>query len=196
MAGGLRPRLQQHLNRSTIPHLIIKAYDNGYNIVHHGLLATCAIPTAANVPNIRAVLIALEAIFHWVFWSFAQENNDYSLPPRATWDPSRLPWGGANSHNPMLGKVAGEFDLTAEERVELAATKKAHKMSQSNARYANMTPEQKKAKMVMTEAQKLRKKAYHAARYQKLTPEERKAKVAHEKVLRHARSAVKKAKGK
>lgn len=96
----------------------------------------------------------------------------------------------------MLGKVAGEFDLTAEERVELAATKKAHKMSQSNARYANMTPEQKKAKMVMTEAQKLRKKAYHAARYQKLTPEERKAKVAHEKVLRHARSAVKKAKGK
>lgn len=71
----------------------------------------------------------------------------------------------------MLGKVEGEFDLTAEERVELSAIKKAHKMSQSNARYANMTPEQKKAKMVMTEAQKLRKKAYHVARYQKLTPE-------------------------
>lgn len=76
------------------PHLIIKAYDNGYNIVYHGLLATCAIPTAADVPNIRAVLFALEAIFHWVFWSFAQENNDYSLPPRATWDPLETSLGG------------------------------------------------------------------------------------------------------
>lgn len=82
----------------------------------------------------------------------------------------------------MLGRVGGGFDLTAEEREELAEAKKAHKLDATKARYANMTPEQKKAKMAMTYAQKLQKNAYHAARYQKLTLEERKAKVAHEKV--------------
>lgn len=187
VAGGLRPRLQQHLNHSTIPHLMDKAYDNGYNTVHQGLLATCATPTAADVPKMRAVIIALETMFHWVFWSFAEEYLDYNLPPRATWDPSTLPWRGANSHNPMLGDVAGEFDLTSEELEEIAANKKANKVAQYNARYAAMTPEKKKAKNVMTEAQKLKKKAYHAARYQKLTPEERKAREAYGKVLRHAR---------
>lgn len=123
---------------------MIKAYDDGYDIVHHGLLATCAIPTAADVPNMRAVMIALEAMFHWVFWSFAREDLNYNLPARATWDPSTLTWGGANSHNPMLGDVTGDFDLTPEEPQELAAEKKAFKQAYAAAHYAAMTPDEKK----------------------------------------------------
>lgn len=168
-----------------MPHLIAKAYGNGYTLAHSGQLATRDNPAAKDVPHIRAVLIAVEALFHWAFWSFDQDDNDFSLPPREAW--ATLPWGGANSHNPMLGKVEGEFDLTAEEREELAEVKKAHKLDATKARYANMTPEQRKARNAETEAQKLKRKAKNAARYQELTLAERKARVALAKVFRHTK---------
>lgn len=53
-----------------------------------------------------------------------------------------------------------------------------------------MTPEERKVKNGMSDAQKLKRKAYRAAWYQKLTPEEKKARVAQAKVRYHARKGM------
>ena len=74
----------------------------------------------------------------------------------------------------------------------------AWKLASYAARYAAMTPEEKKAHNKLTDAQKL-KKAYYAARYQKLTPEQKTARVAEAAVRRRAKKwvtkVVKNAKG-
>lgn len=47
----------------TLPMLVEKAFHEGYEIAHKGLLVWAAIPATANVPRFRLLFVAMEAAF-------------------------------------------------------------------------------------------------------------------------------------
>ena len=66
---GITARLKQYDDGFLISTWVQEALDNGFIIVHKGLLCWCPIPTAAFVPIYRLLFIAMEATFSYVLWA-------------------------------------------------------------------------------------------------------------------------------
>ena len=56
--GGVSTRLRQYDNKSTLPTYVRKALEDGYHIVHKGLLCWIEIPTPSMVPALQVLLTA------------------------------------------------------------------------------------------------------------------------------------------
>lgn len=121
--NGVRYRILQHQGRRVEPHHLAKAKDDGFEQVHCALLATCEVPTPALVPVHRSVIVALEAVFHYIFWPMCNRQTNYGFPD-SMWPRSEFEWGGTCSHNPLHeGVISGsdDLELTSEQLEAIAA---------------------------------------------------------------------------
>jgi hypothetical protein len=77
---GIRGRLRQYDTEMNIGASVWKALQNGYTIVHIGLICWAPLPSAAWVPQLRTFFLAIEAAFTFVFWAMAKKKgwNDLS----------------------------------------------------------------------------------------------------------------------
>lgn len=115
---GVRARLKEHREGTLSPLNVKKALKFGYSITHVALLAHCDIPSAANVPRIRTLIVALEAVFTGLFWAFAPSEKTYGLAPMCPWDRDAFEWLGLCSHSPLHEAIPcrnGEMDLTPQQ---------------------------------------------------------------------------------
>ena len=83
-AGGITSRFAAYdrFDRHAMPLKVIEAVDNGYTITSKGLLATAPIPTFAFIPVLRTLLVAMEAVFTFVFWAVTDTKHgtgDYGM---------------------------------------------------------------------------------------------------------------------
>lgn len=53
--------------RDSIPRLVKQALDNGYTIVHQGLLLWSPIPPPEDIPKLRMLYVAIEAALSFLF---------------------------------------------------------------------------------------------------------------------------------
>lgn len=124
-----------------LPLHVESALLDGYSIVHKGLLCWIPIPTAADVPVLRTLFVALEASLAFVFWALrAKTDYGHGMVHMCPWDRATLEYGGLCSHNPLMEILAGDFDLSAEE-LEAKAKDRADKIVQSRKRWAEENPE-------------------------------------------------------
>lgn len=111
---GLRKRLECYDKKSVLPVGVKQALDDGYTIVHKGLLCWCPIPAATLRFVIRILLIAIEAIFSVMLKAMKHQTTNYGMPRLFSW--SDMEYDGCCSHSSLLEAVVGEGDgLTPEE---------------------------------------------------------------------------------
>ncbi|KAK5690408.1 Aconitate hydratase mitochondrial [Elasticomyces elasticus] len=94
-----------------------KALDDGYKITHKGVLCSIPAPEPALRPTMKALILALEAVFTFAFWAMHWLTDTLSL---CLWELDELEYDGTCTHNPMMEGVQG-FEMTLEELEAQAA---------------------------------------------------------------------------
>lgn len=98
-----------------LPYYIEKALDEGYTIVHKGLLCWIPIPTAALLPVTRLLFVALEAAFAYMFWTMRERTRNHDMSHICLWDRTTLEYDGLCSHCSLNEGILGDFDLSPEQ---------------------------------------------------------------------------------
>lgn len=129
--SGVRARWRKYDRGDSLPVYVKAALDQGYTIVHKGLLLWSPIPSATNVPRLRILFVAMEASFSFLFWAMYSKSKDYGMGACCPWDRASFSYRGLCSHNALLETVAGDFDLSPEQLEELAAVAKERKRAYS-----------------------------------------------------------------
>lgn len=119
---------------SSCPSLVKEALNNGYRISYKGLLVWAPMPSARDVPRIRLLFYALEAMFSYLFWTHRSRTKDYEIRSCCPWSPYAFTYAGGCSHNCLRDNVKGNFDFDPEELEELARQSAASAMD-SKQRY-------------------------------------------------------------
>jgi len=55
----------------------------------------------AHRPKIRALVVALEAVFSAVFWSMVPSEKEFGLSHMCPWNPDAFEWLGLRPHSPL-----------------------------------------------------------------------------------------------
>jgi hypothetical protein len=107
-----------YIRGDQLPVNVLKALRDGFTITHKGLLVWAPMPPAEEKPPIRLLFIALEAMFHFVFWSMASKTakNHWGMKAMCPFDFEDLGYDGCNTHNPLYEQPFGDYDLSPEER--------------------------------------------------------------------------------
>ena len=93
----------------------------------------CPLPTAADVPRFRLLFVAMEAAFSFYFWAMKSATKDYGMGICCPWSRDTFTYGGFGSHNALMERVAGNFDLSKEQLEALAAeTKEKTRLNDRN----------------------------------------------------------------
>ncbi|KLP23335.1 putative heat shock protein 70 (hsp70) [Fusarium fujikuroi] len=81
--GGVRTRLSFYrtgnIGSSAWPQRVREAKQNGYTLTHSSLLVSCLIPLPEHRPQLRVLMLLLEAAFSAIFWPFSSTNRTYGL---------------------------------------------------------------------------------------------------------------------
>jgi rubrerythrin len=114
-----RHSIQLQENKEGLPTRVLRAFEAGYKITHKGLLVTCPVPSAANVPSTRLLVYALEAMFSYCMWMMESFDNVH-FHSCAWWSLEHFTYLGLCSHSALNDVVTGRFDLSPEELMRLA----------------------------------------------------------------------------
>lgn len=108
-------RLLSYDRGECLPHLVAKALEDDYVIVHKGLLCWIPIPSAVMAPLYRLLFVALEALFTFVFWAInCKTEYGYGMTHLCPWNRNTLEYDGLCTHHPLSECPRGEF-LTEQE---------------------------------------------------------------------------------
>jgi hypothetical protein len=114
--------LSQYDKKQNLPVNVKIALDEGYTIVHKGLLCSAPIPSAGEVPIARLLFVPLEAVITFVFWAAKSKTADmFGFADMCPWDRDTLEYDGLCSHNPLSESPLGDFTLSAEQLETMAA---------------------------------------------------------------------------
>lgn len=125
-----RPNVVQ----KTCPSNIKKALNDGYKIVHKGLLAWAPIPAAKDVPRFRLLFYAFEAMFSYLFWAMHKKTKDFEIRSCCPWSVDSFTYDGACSHNPLKDLIKGNFGFSAQQ-LEMLAKQSIENGKTSQQRY-------------------------------------------------------------
>ncbi|CAA9963584.1 PCK1-phosphoenolpyruvate carboxykinase [Pyrenophora teres f. maculata] len=128
--GGVLLRLAHYKPKCDKAPLHVRlALKRGYHIAHRGLLCWTPLPTAGLVPRVRARMLAVEALFAFLFFAVFAAITDslyqHIMPP---WRREESTWGPLCSHSPLNEKIAGDIHLSIEEVELVSAIQKARRV--------------------------------------------------------------------
>lgn len=125
---GLPSRMKQYDDGFLLPEYVEKALQQGYEIVHKGVLCWSPIPTAALVPITRLAFYALEGTFSLVFWSLRWEGCSF-VQHLAFWPLNSYQYEGLCTHLCFYETPRGDFDLSPEQLEAQAVEKEAKRVA-------------------------------------------------------------------
>jgi hypothetical protein len=146
---------------------IKKALDEGYTIVHQGLLCWISIPTASLQPKLRLLFLALEATFAYVFWAMRTVTKDYGMAHICLWDRDTLEYDGCCSHCSLNEGIRADFELSTEQLEAQAFQKKEIRTGKQADRNSNYHHRQ----METNHAEYLEENLARVVKYQAKDPE-------------------------
>ncbi|KAI4242723.1 MAG: hypothetical protein L6R42_010929 [Xanthoria sp. 1 TBL-2021] len=130
--GGVLVRLPHY--RANSPHLprhVKKAFADGYEVQHIGLLFWTPLPSSGLVPKIRGRILAMEALMTCIFHaSFAMITDSY-ISDFLLWPRDAVVWEPICSHSPLKEAIRGGIELS-EQEVELAAQIRMARLKETN----------------------------------------------------------------
>lgn len=133
-ARGVAGRFSQYDTKTSLPQCVQQALDNGYAILHQGLLYWCPIPNAIIKFEVRTLILTIEATSSIVLWAMASRTKYYGMPHLCPWSLEGIEHDSCCSHSALLEYIRGEEDgLTFEEiaakQVEMVQTDEAKKVA-------------------------------------------------------------------
>jgi hypothetical protein len=109
---GVETRLEDY----DLPKYVKLALDDGYTIVHKGLLCWAPIPVAGARYTLCALMLALENMFSLLFWAMQSRTADYGMPHICPWSLNVMTYDGLCSHVAIMEGIRDEEDgLSLEE---------------------------------------------------------------------------------
>lgn len=126
--GGVRARLKQYDDGFLLPQYVSKSLEQGFDIVHKGLLCWAPKPPASTVPFRRLLFFGLEATLAYLFWAMKARLGDYGMGHLCRWDRRMLEYDGCCSHCALNEGIPGDFTLSAEQLEALAAEKEQKRL--------------------------------------------------------------------
>lgn len=127
--GGVRARLKQYDDGFLLPQYIAKSLEQGFDIVHKGLLCWAPKPPASKVPFQRLLFFGLEATLSYLFWAMKARLGDYGMGHLCRWDRRMLEYDGGCSHCALNEWIPGDFTLSAEQLEALAAEREKKRLA-------------------------------------------------------------------
>ena len=140
---GVSVRFYHYDHQYTLPTYVQKALDEGYTIVHKGLLCWASIPTPSLQPRIRLLFLAIEAALSFAFWTMRTTKNDYGMAHICPWPVHNIDaldsfeYDGCCSHCCLNEGIVGDFGLSAEDLEAQAIQKKEIRAVKQAVRNAN-----------------------------------------------------------
>lgn len=131
--SGAWKRRRQYENRDSIPLYVRKSWKEGFVITHQGTLCTTRIPAASRVPTMRALFLAIEALFAFLLGAH-YSHTAYGMGHSCLWQIDALEYDGLCSRTALMEGFFGDVTMTAEQLEEYAEIMKK-KLRQNAARY-------------------------------------------------------------
>ena len=126
---GVYARFNHYDHEVVLPTYVEQALNEGYTIVHKGLLCWIPIPTASLRPQTRLLVLALEATFAYMFWAMKSRTRYYGMAHMCLWDRNALEYDGCCSHCSLNEGVLGDFQLSAEDLEAVAIEKEVKRLA-------------------------------------------------------------------
>ncbi|KAF2434716.1 hypothetical protein EJ08DRAFT_730425 [Tothia fuscella] len=124
-ARGIKKRFTQYESSMALPSNVQKSLDEGYSTTHKGVLLRIPLPDPVNTPEYRMLILALEALFSFVFWTMVDKPSNYGLLHMRGW--GHMDYEGLCTHTcPYEGHGLVGLPLTTEQRVVKAVRQKEH----------------------------------------------------------------------
>lgn len=134
VAGVLVRLPHYHPNSCYLPRFVKKAFADGYEVRHVGLLCWTPLPSPGLVPKVRGRILALEALLTFIFHAGLAMVTDSYVSEFSLWSRQSVEWEPLCSHSPLKEAIRGGLELS-EEELELAAKiRKARLKETANAR--------------------------------------------------------------
>lgn len=112
-----------------LPVYVKAALDEGYTIVHKGILCSFVRPTPALQPVARLLAILLEATFTYIFSAIIKSKWKYDrIGHIHFWPRDSFVYEGLCSHNPLHEGVTGAFTMTPGQREAFAKAKEERRI--------------------------------------------------------------------
>jgi hypothetical protein len=133
---GVVRRFWNYDTKATLPQYVKRALDDGYTIVHKGLLCWSPIPITAKRFEVRIFFLAIEPTFSMVFWAIISWTKDYGIPPLCPWSLETMEYNGCCSHSALVEHVTNENDsLTLEQIAAKEVGMEQRRSEQKSAAY-------------------------------------------------------------
>ncbi|KAK6379798.1 carbamoyl-phosphate synthase (glutamine-hydrolyzing) cpa2 [Exophiala oligosperma] len=127
--GSAIVRLNQYDALKYLPSRVAAKLDEGFSIVHKGLLCWRPMPPVRYIPIWRLLFVALEAALAFIFWTmYSPKGGDWGCLHLCLWDRDTLEYDGLCSHPAVNETIRGEFDLTEEQLEDLEKDKQEKKV--------------------------------------------------------------------
>ncbi|KAJ9661064.1 Heat shock protein ssb1 [Neophaeococcomyces mojaviensis] len=129
--GGAVKRFDEYNRAATLPHYVKRFMDDGYEIVHIGLLLLFKISREIRHPIYRVWVLLSEAHYTFRFWTVYRSTDEKTMVRDAEhkyvhlcpWELDKFEYLGLNSHSPLMEKPKG-LEMTLEQLQEMAARAK------------------------------------------------------------------------
>jgi len=118
---GSPTRLVQYDTGVRRPMYVETALRDGFVITRKGLLCTAPIPSAALVPSMRALFLAIEATLAFGLWAMVSKKSYGFGGDLCTWDRQSLEYDGCCTHCSLAEGVRGDRDRLSAEQLEAQA---------------------------------------------------------------------------
>ena len=116
---GLKSRMACYTRGASLPRYVSRAMDNGYEVTYRGILVSSPIPEPKDYALVRVVILALESLFTFSFWSLYSKKDYDCASSLAHWPLDTYEYGGLSSHSPLIEGVDGILNLTEQEQKEM-----------------------------------------------------------------------------
>ncbi|KAK4612135.1 hypothetical protein CLAFUW4_13003 [Fulvia fulva] len=149
---GVSNRIANYDNRTTFPHYVEKAFNEGFNVTNKGLLLWAPIPRPGSVPKLRLLFLKMECAFAFVFWSMRRTPKMLEQAPElCPWPLDALQYDGVCSHAAMSEKGIGDIGLSEAQLEAIAVEAKERKAAAYKA-YRQTAERKAKVASEITEA--------------------------------------------
>lgn len=124
--GGAVKRVDEYFRGTTLPFYVKKALDEGYVIVHIGVVLLIDMPVYLRSPINRLWTLLFEAHYTYKFWTVHQSPDktveqlaEHKWGHLCPWNVDQFEYKGVNSHSPLSEKPQG-LELTMDQFVQIA----------------------------------------------------------------------------
>ena len=123
--AGVSKRMKQYETLTNLPRGVKEAMDDGFSILHKGLLCWTKVPSSSETVSLRSLFLIIETVLALVFWSMQSRTKDYGMPHLCPWDIEVLDYDGCCTHLSIYEQIHGlQPGLTADQAAELEVQRK------------------------------------------------------------------------